>query len=98
MDVESALRRILKTGKTEFGSKKALGYVEQGKAKAVVVASNCPKGIKDDILHYAKLSETPVVNFEGTAMQLGEVCGKPFLISVLTVLDSGSVKIDEMMK
>ena len=98
MDIESALRRILETGKVDFGSKKAIEHAQHGKAKLIVLSTNCPKGIRADIEHYTKLADVPVLNFDGTSMQLGEVCGKPFLISALTILDPGRVSIDELTK
>lgn len=98
MDIESALRRVQETGKVEFGSKKAMEYIQHGKAKLIVLSINCPKEIRKDTEHYAKLADIPVLNFKGTAMQLGEVCGKPFLISTLTVLDPGRIPIEELIK
>lgn len=98
MDIENALRRVLETGKVEFGSKKAVEHIVHEKAKLIVLSSNCPKETRADIEHNAKIAAIPILYFNGTAMQLGELCGKPFLISALTVLDPGRVSINDLIK
>jgi large subunit ribosomal protein L30e len=96
MDLNTALKRIIETGKVNFGSEKTVKNIMNGSAKLVVIASNCPKPIREKVEKYAKVEEIPVVNYPGTALQLGEVCGKPFLIATLSVLDAGSVPLEEL--
>jgi large subunit ribosomal protein L30e len=63
-----------------------------------VLASNCPKSAKSDIERYASLGNVPVVRYEGTALQLGELCGKPFVIAAMSVTDPGAVNINEVAR
>jgi len=96
VSLESELKMVLKTGKVVLGSKQAIKYVKLGKAKMVILAANAPPNIKSDILYYAKLSNIPVYIYKGTSVDLGVLCGKPFMVSAITILDEGESKILEL--
>ncbi len=96
MDVTAAIKRIIETGKVDIGTEKTLNNLKHGKAKAVVISSNCPESIRNDIDSYSKISDTPVIGFPGTSLQLGEACGKPFLVSALSIINPGSVSLRDL--
>lgn len=98
MDINTAIKRIIRTGKVEYGNKKAVNLILNNKAKLVIVSSNCPRDILQDIEHYSKLTNTPVFKYNGTSLELGEVCGKPFVIANLTVIDFGDVNLTDITK
>ncbi|VVB98216.1 50S ribosomal protein L30e [uncultured archaeon] len=93
-----AVRMAVETGKVEFGAKTGMKDSLLGKAKLIVVASNAPGELQEDISQYAKLSGAAVLTFEGTSMELGSICGKPYPVSVLSVYDAGSSDIMELTK
>ncbi len=93
IDVDKAIATAVKTGKVSFGSNAALQNAKTGKAKMIVLAANCPKDIKEDIEHYSKLSGIPVITYKGASMDLAEVCKKPFIISALTIRETGDSEI-----
>ncbi len=86
------------TGKIVFGSDKTKKIALSGKARLVIISSNCPPETRQDLEHYCKLSKVPLHVFEGTGAQLGTTCGKPFGVSALTVLDYGSSDLDKLVK
>ncbi len=90
------IRLTVESGKVEFGYRKGVRNALLGKAKLFVIAKNTPVDIKSDVLKYAKLSGIPVLEFKGTTMELGSVCGKPFPVSVLSVYDPGNSDILKM--
>jgi large subunit ribosomal protein L30e len=92
------IRLTVESGKVEFGCRKGIKNALLGKAKLFVLARNTPSDIKDDVERYAKLSNIPVLVFNGTTMELGSVCGKPFPISVLSIYDEGNSDILKMAK
>ena len=96
MDISTALKRIIDTGNVDFGSEKTVKNVISGSAKLVVISSNCPKKIKEQIEKYCGIENVPIIKYSGTSLQLGEACGKPFLIASLTVIDGGSVSLGEL--
>jgi large subunit ribosomal protein L30e len=48
-------------------------------------------------MHYSKLSDIPVYDYEGTSLELGSVCGKPFTVATLIIKDPGDSNILEIM-
>lgn len=90
MDINRAIRQAVDTGKVILGSDKSVKSVKLGQAKLVILASNCPDAVRSDVEHYAKLANIPIHVYEGDSSALGLACGKPFLVSVVAVLEPGS--------
>jgi len=93
IDVNKAIAAAVKTGKVSFGANAALQNAKTGKAKMIILAANCPKNIKDEIEYNCKLSNVPVMMFKGAAMDLATVCNKPFVISALSIRETGESDI-----
>jgi len=93
IDVDKAIATTVKTGKVLFGANKAVESVKLGRAKLIVLASNCPRDIAEDIMNYSGFSHVPVVIYKGTSIDLGAACGKPFMVSALTVREPGDSDI-----
>jgi large subunit ribosomal protein L30e len=93
IDVNKAIATTVKTGKVLFGANNAVKSVKTGKAKLIVLAANCPRRVREDIEYYGKLSAIPVIIYNGTSIDLGAVCGKPFMVSALTIKDPGDSDI-----
>ncbi|MBE0523237.1 MAG: 50S ribosomal protein L30e [Methanosarcinales archaeon] len=88
LDINKALRNAIKTGKIYMGSNQTLNAVDNAQAKAVVLATNCPKDVRDQLS-----GKVPIINFSGMGVDLGTVCGKPFAISALTIIEPGESEI-----
>lgn len=84
--VHEELKAAVAKGNVLFGSRVVLKALKSGNPKIVFVASNCMESARNDINSHAKISGTKLENFEGTAKQLGIICGKPFAIASLAVL------------
>jgi large subunit ribosomal protein L30e len=93
MDLNKQISMVVKTGKVELGCEKATDAAKTGKARLIVIASNCPEPHKSDILYNAKVSEVPVYAYSGTSMDLAVACEKPFLVAALTVKEPGDSEI-----
>ena len=93
IDINKAIASTVKTGKVWFGANNAIKNIKMGKAKLVVIAENCPKNIHEDIEYYCKLSKIPMIIYKGTSLDLGAVCGKPFMVSALTIREPGDSDI-----
>jgi large subunit ribosomal protein L30e len=92
VDIEKALRKALKTGKVYLGSKRTLKALRRGEAKMVIVAMNCPKEVREKISKLNK-SNVPVLVYDGTNMELGAICGKPFSVAALAIIEAGESEI-----
>lgn len=96
MELNAGLKRMIETGKVDFGTEKTMKNLMSGDAKLIVIASNCPRKARTELEKSAKIENIPIIRYPGTSLQLGEVCGKPFVVASLSVLDSGSVPIGEL--
>ena len=95
---ENELRIAIRTGKVVLGSNNTIKLTKLGKAKLVVIASNAPPHIKKDIKYYTRLSNIPVYEYEGTNLELGAICGKPFSVASLAIVDPGESNILLLIK
>ena len=85
IDIGKALKSAISTGVVEFGVDQTEKAVKAGKAQLVIVSRNCPSkaltagdiGVKVHV-------------YEGNNMELGALCGKPFSVSALAVIDKGT--------
>jgi len=93
IDTNKAIATTIRTGKVLFGADNAARNARIGKAKLIIVAANCPQKIRGDIEYYCRLSDVPVVIYNGTSIDLGSVCRKPFMVSALTIREPGDSDI-----
>ena len=98
MEMDKAIRLAVDSGKVELGASKGMKLALKGKSKLVIVAKNCPRHISADIKHYSSQSAIPIVEYDGTSLELGKICGKPFPVSVFSVLEAGDSDILELAK
>ncbi len=92
-EVNKSIVTTVKTGKVLFGTENAIRTAKTGRAKLIIVASNCPQKTREDVEYYCRLSKIPITIHNGTSMELGAICGKPFMISALTVREPGDSDI-----
>lgn len=92
-DLSNDIRLAIDSGKAAFGINKASKAILSNEAKLVIIASKNKGDRVSDILHLAKISNIRVQIFEGTPMALGVVCGKPFSVSMLSILNEGNSNI-----
>lgn len=93
IDVDKAISAAVKTGKVSFGANAALQNAKTGKAKMIILAANCPKMVRQDIEYYCKLSKIPLLVYKNSSIDLAALCGKPFIISALSIREPGDSEI-----
>ena len=98
IDVDKAIGTAVKTGKVVLGAESAVKNAQTGKAKLIVIAANCPAEIRGDIEYYGRLSGINVVVYNGTSIDLGMACKKPFMVSALTVKEPGDSDILKLVE
>ncbi len=96
LSINQPIASAVATGKCAIGAKSSIDTIKNGEAKLVVVAANCPQDALEDIMRYAELVQVKVVTFEGTSWDLGEVVGKPFMVSAIAIIEPGDSKILKM--
>lgn len=93
IDIIRELRTAMKTGKVILGTRKTLKSLLLGKSKLVVITSNVPPEVREDVYRYAKLSGVKVVEINVSSVDLGAMLGKPFSVALLSVVDPGESNI-----
>ncbi|MDD3857847.1 MAG: 50S ribosomal protein L30e [Methanoculleus sp.] len=89
MDFNASLRKAVKTGTVLLGQNKTQESIEEGKAKLIVVARNSPESVKNLVTEI----DIPVYVYEGSSVQLGKACGRPYVVSALAVVEPGESDI-----
>jgi len=98
IDVDKAIATAVKTGRVSFGTNTAIKSAKTGKAKLVILAANCPKTIREDVEYYCKLSDVPLTIYRGSSIDLATVCGKPFVVSALSIREPGDSEILKLVE
>lgn len=93
MDIAREIRKAMETGKIILGTDKSLKALKSGDAKLIIYSANCNKESKEDLDYYSKLGSVQTLEYKGTGVDLGMVCGKPFVVSMIAVLSPGESMI-----
>jgi large subunit ribosomal protein L30e len=93
IDIDKAISAAVKTGKVSFGANLAVQSARTGRTKLIIVASNAPKNVRDDIEYYCGLSKVPLVIYKKSSLDLAAACGKPFTVSALSIREPGDSEI-----
>ena len=91
MDVLRELKDACTTGKLIFGQKQAKATCSEGKAKLIVFSMNCPEEYVTELS--AEHSGVTMYRVNVVNRELGAVCGKPFPVSAIAILDAGRSKL-----
>merc|ERR1712134_129623 len=91
--INSRLQLVIKSGKYSLGYKSTLKALRAGKAKLVLISSNCPPLRKSELEYYSMLSKANVHHYTGTNNDLGTACGRYFAVSCLSIIEAGDSDI-----
>ncbi|MBL7054783.1 ribosomal L7Ae/L30e/S12e/Gadd45 family protein [Candidatus Woesearchaeota archaeon] len=80
------LKKLLKENNPVIGTDKTIKSLKRGKISKVIITSNCPEKVQEDIEHYSGLAKAEVLKTKYPNDELGVICKKPFAISVLSIL------------
>jgi large subunit ribosomal protein L30e len=90
MDLAHALKVALQTGKVKIGVNETLASAQAKKARLLIVSKTCPA---EALTKGKSVGTIPVYHYDGTAIELGAACGRPYPISALAIVDPGSSAI-----
>jgi len=90
--LEKQLKDARKEDKLTFGARQVLNSVKN--SKLIVLSQSVKKEMVEKIEEDAKKEKIPLVNFQGTSVALGRLCGLQFRISTLsfTSIDDANIK------
>jgi large subunit ribosomal protein L30e len=87
MNIERNLKIAITTGSVLFGTKEAEKAVKNKTAKMIVMADN----YSNEFL--TNQNAVKSLQFPGDNVALGALCGKPFSVSVVTIIDPGESNV-----
>ncbi|MCL4381200.1 50S ribosomal protein L30e [Candidatus Marsarchaeota archaeon] len=87
------IRLAVDSGDVALGARQVIRTIEDSSAKLVVIASGNKTDAINDIKYVSGISGIRLEVFAGNSMDLGAVCGKPYSVSVLAVIDPGNSNV-----
>lgn len=97
IDLNRQLKILMRTGKFALGSIAALDAAKSGRAKMIILASNCPELDKSAILRYAAMSGIAAYLSEINGHDLGTLCERPHVISAISISEAGDSEILQLV-
>lgn len=90
-DVNSNIRVAFKTGKFILGKNQVLRYLRDNSFKMIITSNNCPEELLTQLNYYNSLLKDKIYihNYKGSSWDLGLTCAKPYMISVIGVVNEG---------
>ena len=88
-EIDKKIKILVETGKAVFGTNESMKVLLTGEPKLVIYAKNIDKEKKEEIKKLAELANIKAIEYRGSSMSLGKVCGKLFPVSILVAIDLG---------
>ena len=91
--LEKAIKDAVEDNKCSFGSKEVLSNIKD--SKLIVISHSIPSFMMQKIINAAKTSKVPTLNYHGSSVELGRLCGTQFRISTLSLqtLSDANLKV-----
>lgn len=81
--LEKVIKDAIEDGKYAFGTKEAISTIKN--TKAIVLSKSIDGETLEKIQEAAKGSKVPTLNFNGSSVELGRLCGTQFRISAVSL-------------
>ena len=94
--LEKSLRDARKEDKLIMGTKQVLNSVKN--SKLIILSQSIKKEMFEKIESDAKKEKIPLVNFQGTSVALGRLCGLQFRISTISITSIDDANIKSILK
>lgn len=77
----------IKSENIVFGKNNVIKSIKLGKVKSVIISSDAPKSIKEELKKQSEISEIDIQEFEGSNKELGMFCKRPHGILIIALLN-----------
>jgi large subunit ribosomal protein L30e len=89
------LIKAVRTGKCVLGAKEVLKALKG--VKLVVYSAALPEAQRQRLVDACKAASIPVLAYPGSSNRLGELCGRPFRVSVVAVKSPGEADLTPLL-
>ncbi|MCP8315204.1 MAG: 50S ribosomal protein L30e [archaeon] len=94
-NLEKILRTVIKTGKFIIGAKEVSRSIKG--SKIMIYSSSLPKNWISEVVNTCKSLSIPFIEFKGTSVELGRICGRPFPVSAIAIKSPGEGDISSLI-
>ncbi|MFW9969517.1 MAG: 50S ribosomal protein L30e [Candidatus Odinarchaeota archaeon] len=91
-DIDTNIKVAYKTGKIIYGKNQVLkSLYREHPYKMLIVSNNCPAELIEELDYYNNLLKDKlfIYKYKGSSWDLGLACAKPYMISIIGVIDFG---------
>jgi large subunit ribosomal protein L30e len=91
-DIDTNIKVAYKTGEIKYGKNQVLKSLrKENPYKMLIVSNNCPTELINELDNYNHLLKDKIFiyKYKGSSWDLGLACAKPYMISVIGILDYG---------
>ncbi len=94
-DVDTNLKVAMRTGKFIYGKNQVLRHLRNESFKMIIMANNCPTELEKQLNYYVSLMKDKIYlyRYKGSSWDLGLACAKPYMISIIGVVQEGDSEI-----
>ena len=94
--LEKVIKEAMEDNKCSLGTKEVVTSIKN--SKLVILSNSIPKNMLQKIHQTAKTSKVPTMNFKGSSVALGRLCGTQFRISTLSLKTLSDTNLKSMLK
>lgn len=94
--LEKVIKDSMEDNKCAFGAKEVINSMKN--SKLIVLSESVPQNMLQKILGNAKNSKVPTLNFKGSSVTLGRLCGTQFRISAISLKNLSETNLKSIFK
>ena len=94
--LEKVIKDAVEDDKCSFGSKEVISSMKN--SKLVVLSHSVPEKMLQKIQQAAKNSKVSTLNYKGSSVELGRLCGTQFRISVVSLKTLSDTNLKGIIK
>lgn len=93
--IESFLEQVAKKGKIVYGTNEVLEELKG--SKAIIVSNSVKPHVRQKLYRDCKRNSIPLIEYDGSSVELARALGKNFRISVLSIKSTGGYDLKEIL-
>jgi len=94
--LEKIIKDAMDDKKCTLGAKEVIGSMKN--SKLIILSQSIPKITLQKIQETATNSKVPTLNFKGSSVELGRLCGTQFRISALSLKTLSETNLKTLLK
>jgi large subunit ribosomal protein L30e len=94
--LEKIIKDAMDDNKCSLGTKEVIGSIKN--SKLIILSKSIPKNMVQKIEESAKTSKVPTLNFKGSSIELGRLCGTQFRISAISIKTLSETNLKTLLK